>query len=215
MVECVIFDLDGTLSRSGEGIKNSVKYALEKFGIYTNDDQLLSQMIGPPLIDGFVRYFGLTEQQAKQAVGFYRETYNVKGLYECDAYDGVVRMLSTLKNKGKKIYIATSKPYDYTLKVLKHLKIYEYFDSVEGSQMTTSTYDKKDIINLCIKSNDSPLESIVMVGDRKFDIQGAKDCNIRSVGVTYGYGDRGELLEYGADYIVDTVSQLEKLLLEI
>ena len=101
MVECVIFDLDGTLSRSGEGIKNSVKYALEKFGIYTNDDQLLSQMIGPPLIDGFVRYFGLTEQQAKQAVGFYRETYKVKGLYECDAYDGVVRMLSTLKNKGK------------------------------------------------------------------------------------------------------------------
>ncbi|MBQ3596759.1 MAG: HAD-IA family hydrolase [Clostridia bacterium] len=215
MVECVIFDLDGTLSRSGEGIKNSVKYALEKFGIYTNDDQLLSQMIGPPLIDGFVRYFGLTEQQAKQAVGFYRETYKVKGLYECDTYDGVVRMLSTLKNKGKKIYIATSKPYDYTLKVLKHLKIYEYFDSVEGAQMTTSTYDKKDIINLCIKSNDCPLESIVMVGDRKFDIQGAKDCNIRSVGVTYGYGDRSELLEYGADYIVDTVSQLEKLLLEI
>lgn len=215
MKEFIIFDLDGTLNQSGEGIKNSAKYALKKFGIDANDDKILSKLIGPPLKFGFCEYYGLSEEDAVQAVKYYREYYSVRGIFECSLYHGIEDMLSKLKTAGKKILIATSKPYEYTLKVLENAKILNYLDCVEGVTFSDTSVEKEQLIQACISKMNAPPEKCVMVGDRKYDVIGAKQNGITSVGVCYGYGTKEELVEYGADYTVDTVEQLEKLLFSL
>ena len=215
MKDFVIFDLDGTLNESGEGIKNSAKYALKKFGINATDDQTLSKLIGPPLKFGFCEYYGLSDSDSEQAVKYYREYYSAKGIFECALYSGIEQLLAKLKNAGKKLLIATSKPYEYTIKVLQNANILHYFDCVEGISFSDEHATKQQLIFNCISKTNAMLERCVMVGDRKYDVIGAKQNGITSIGVCYGYGSKQELEENCADYTVDTVEQLENLLFSL
>lgn len=215
MIEYILFDLDGTLNESGKGIKNSIRYALKKFDIIDETEQKINNLIGPPLVDGFREFYGLSEEDSKKAVTYYREYYGTKGKFECELYLGVSEMLKTLVEKGKKLVVCTSKPQGFTTEILKHVGVFQYFTFVQGATLDGSLSEKPEIIakaltELGIKESDA-----IMVGDRKFDVLGAKENGVKSVGVLYGYGDRQELENSGADYIVESVKQLEKLLISL
>ena len=209
MYKYILFDLDGTLTNPELGITNCVMYALEKFGIKENDRKKLHPFIGPPLTYSFQNFYGLSEEESKQAVAFYRERFSVKGLYENEVYVGVPEMLQNLKAQGKKLIIATSKPEEYTIKILKYFDLYKYFDFVAGATMDGSRGEKADIITYALESyNIEDKSQAVMVGDRKYDILGAKENGLDSIGVLYGFGDYEELTNAGATYIAETVEDI-------
>lgn len=211
MYQYVLFDLDGTLTNPEIGITNCVMYALEKFGIKVEDRKELHPFIGPPLTHSFQKYYGLSEDEAEQAVAYYRERFSIKGLYENEVYDGVVEMLQTLKEQGKKIILATSKPEEYAIEILKHFRLYEYFDFIAGATMDGSRGEKTDVIAHAIKISDiSDTTKAIMVGDRNYDILGAKENGLDSIGVLFGFGDCEELSEAGATFIAETVADILK-----
>ena len=151
MYSYVLFDLDGTLTDPELGITNCVMYALEKFGIKVEDRKSLRPFIGPPLTYSFQEFYGLSEEESKQAVVYYRERFPTKGLYENEVYEGVVEMLQALKEQGKKIVLATSKPEIYAIEILKHFKLIEYFDYVAGATLDGSRGDKADVITYALQ----------------------------------------------------------------
>ena len=152
MLEYVLFDLDGTLNDSGIGIRNSVKYALNKFGITENEESKLNKMIGPPLVEGFMKWFGLSKDNAILARDYYREYYSQGGKFECRMYEGIENLLISLKKKGKKLVVCTSKPQGFTLEVLEHLKILKYFDFVQGATLDGTIGEKEEVIEQAVKS---------------------------------------------------------------
>lgn len=211
--EYVLFDLDGTLTDPGEGITNSVAYALKKFGIEVKDTATLYKFIGPPLQESFEKYYGLSEADAKLAIQYYREYYKPKGIYENHLYDGIEEMLFSLKERGKKLLVATSKPEAFAVEILKYFHIYEYFDFVGGASMDEKRVKKAEIIEYvrnCCKIPD--VSAAVMIGDREHDIFGAKENQMDSIGVLYGYGDRPELENAGASYLAEGVKDILELL---
>lgn len=211
MYKYILFDLDGTLTNPEIGITNCVMYALEKFGIKENDRKKLHPFIGPPLTYSFQNFYGLSEEESKQAVAFYRERFSVKGLYENEVYAGVPEMLQRLKEQGKTIILATSKPEEYTIKILKHFDLYKYFDFVAGATMDGSRGEKADVIAYALEiSNVEDKSKAVMVGDRNYDVLGAKENGLDSIGVLFGFGDYEELTKAGATYIVETVEDIMK-----
>lgn len=211
MYRYILFDLDGTLTNPELGITNCVMYALEKFGIKENDRKKLHPFIGPPLTYSFQNFYHLSEEDSKQAVAFYRERFSVKGLYENEVYAGVSEMLQNLKEQGKKLIIATSKPEEYTIKILKHFDLYKYFDFVAGATMDGSRGEKADIIAYALKNcNIEDKTQAVMIGDRKYDILGAKENGLDSIGVLFGFGDLEELTKAGATYIAENVEDILK-----
>lgn len=213
----LLFDLDGTLTDPKFGITRCVQYALQKFGIEEPDLDKLEPFIGPPLADSFREFYGFDEQQAAEGIAAYRERFSRTGLFENEVYPGIPEMLARLQKAGKKLAVASSKPTVFVDQILQHFSIAEYFDVVVGSELDSTRSKKEEVIEEALrqlyqgKKMDS--DKTVMIGDRKFDIQGAKLSGLVSVGVTFGYALPGELEEAGADYIVDTVSQLEELLL--
>ena len=211
MYKYILFDLDGTLTNPELGITNCVMYALEKFGIKENDRKKLHPFIGPPLTYSFQNFYGLSEKESKQAVAFYRERFSVKGLYENEVYVGVPEMLQNLKEQGKKLIIATSKPEEYTIKILKYFELYKYFDFVAGATMDGSRGEKSEIITYALEigSIEDKFQT-VMIGDRKYDILGAKENGLDSVGVLFGFGDLEELTKAGATYIAENVEDILK-----
>lgn len=219
MKKIILFDLDGTLTDPKEGITKCVQYALEYFGISVSDRDNLLCFIGPPLIDSFQDFYGFSLKDAEVAVAKYRERYKDIGIFENGIYDGITDMLDACKKSGKKICLATSKPEVFAKRILEKYGMAQYFDEVAGSTLDGSINEKCDVIkeafrrmNIC---SDDELSQIVMVGDRKHDIIGAKKCKIQSIGVRFGYAEEGELEEAGADYIVDTVEELKCKLLSI
>lgn len=209
----VLFDLDGTLTDPGEGITNSVMYALKKFGIVVEDRAELYKFIGPPLVDSFKEFYGFSDEKAWQAVEFYREYFGDKGLFENRVYRGIIEVLEKLNANGVKLYVATSKPTMYTLKILEKFKLLEYFDVVSGSAMDEKNSDKATIIKYAVDKGSIPCEKALMVGDRKFDILGAKANNMDSVGVLFGYGGKEELTNAQATYIIETPEELLNIVL--
>ena len=207
--EVVLFDLDGTLTDPGVGITNSVAYALIKFGIEVADKQQLYPFIGPPLHESFEKYYGFSPADAMKAVDCYREYYNVKGIFENYVYDGIKDVLKTLKKQGKCVCLATSKPEIYARQILDHFDLSQYFDFTAGANMDGTRTKKEEVIryalSLCRPKN---LSDVIMVGDREFDVIGAKNCGIDSIGVLFGYGDRDELQNAGATYIAEKVSDI-------
>ena len=188
-----------------------ITYALEKFGIKENDRKKLHPFIGPPLTYSFQTFYGLSEEESKQAVVFYRERFSVKGLYENEVYAGVPEILQTLKEQGKKLIIATSKPEEYTIKILKYFDLYQYFDFVAGATMDGKRGEKSDIITYALENNHIEDKSkAIMIGDRKYDILGAKENGLDSIGVLFGFGDYEELTNAGATYIAETVDDILK-----
>jgi len=211
-VKIVLFDLDGTITDSSEGIVNSIKYALSRLGFPEEPTEKIKQFIGPPLQQTFKINYGITDYQ--NAVTIYREYYAVKGIYENRLYDGIVAVLEKLKNDGYIIGLATGKPTYYSEIILKHFKIDHYFDAVVGSNMDGTRGEKPEIIRdvLAELNYNKEKHSVIMIGDRKHDVHGAHHHEIKCIGVTYGYAQEGELAEAGAAHIVHHPSQMLALL---
>lgn len=212
--DTVLFDLDGTLTDPAIGITNSIIYSLDKFGISVNDRKELYFFIGPPLVDSFMKYCNFSKQKADTAVEYYREYFKDKGLFENSVYGGIPELLEALKKSGAKIVLATSKPLIFAKKILKHFNLYKYFDLIVGATLDGTLGEKRDIIAKALKKlNATNLTNIAMVGDRKFDIEGAIQNKITPIGVLYGYGDEKELKDAGAKLIAKNVKELKNLLI--
>lgn len=212
--DTVLFDLDGTLTDPALGITNSIIYSLNKFGISVNDRSELYFFIGPPLVDSFMKYCGFSKEKAETAVEYYREYFKDKGLFENSVYTGIPELLETFKKSGVKIILATSKPHIFAEKILKHFDLYKYFDLIVGATLDGSLGEKSDIIAAALKQIERiNLSRTAMVGDRKFDIEGAIQNGITPIGVLYGYGDKKELETAGAKLIAKDVDQLKSLLI--
>lgn len=206
----MLFDLDGTLTNPGLGITNSVAYALKKYGIDVKDRTELYKFIGPPLLNSFQDYYGFSEEQAVQAVEYYREYYQKTGIYENYVYEGIPELLKELTAEGITLLVATSKPEPFARLIMEHYHLAEYFTYIAGATMDNKTRVKKaDVIRYAMQNCEAgDKEKLVMVGDRKHDILGAKEVGIDSIGVLFGYGDREELEQAGATYIAETVEAI-------
>ena len=213
MYKTILFDLDGTLTDSGEGVKNGFIYALDKFGIDVRGENL-DMVLGPPLYNSFRDFFSLSHDEANLAIKYYREYYSDKGVFENRLYDGIDILLKKLKSQGKCVMIATSKPDFYAIPVLKMFNVYDYFDFVSAATLDGRLSKKSDIVKIAIDNANCPKSEILMVGDRHHDVDGAKEQGVDCLGVLYGYGTREEMELAGATYICDTVCDLEKFLLE-
>ena len=220
MFEYILFDLDGTLTDPKIGITSSVQYALRAFGIDEPNLDKLESFIGPPLSDSFMEFYGFTPEQANAAIEKYRERFDHQGIYENEMYEGIDRMLSKLKESGKMLAIASSKPTPLVIRVLEHFHIKEYFDYIVGSELDGRRGKKEDVVEEALRlmvpktlGAQERKARVAMVGDRKFDVEGAKAHGLTSVGVSFGYASAGELEAAGADYIVDTVLELEAILM--
>ncbi|HPP84479.1 MAG TPA: HAD hydrolase-like protein [Bacillota bacterium] len=209
----ILFDLDGTLTASEPGIFACLKHALRYFGIEEENEDKLRLMIGPPLGQSFCDMYGFSEQEAAIALEKYRERYTVTGIFENSVYEGIPELLDTLCKKGCDCILATSKPEPFAKRILEHFGIGKYFAYVSAGDMAQKQCEKEDIIRKALAgANVADKSQAVMVGDRKYDIIGAKRCGIDSIGVLYGYGDLKELQEAGATYIAEQVSDIEKII---
>lgn len=209
----ILFDLDGTLTDPKEGITKCFQYALKHFGI-EEELENLNKVIGPPLIDSFIEFYGLKGEKAKAAVDKYRERFSDIGIYENAVYDGIPEALGRIKESGRKIALATSKPLVFAKRILKHYDLERYFDVVMGAELSGVRNNKDEVIAEVLRlfGNPDP-QDVLMVGDRKQDIIGAKKCGVASAGARFGYAEPNELEAEEPDYIVDTVEELEELIL--
>ena len=214
MWKTILFDLDGTLTDPGEGITNSVAYALRHYGIEVADKKCLYPFIGPPLHESFMRYYGMSETQSLEAVEVYREYFSVKGLLENRPYDGIADLLAELNRAGKRLIVATSKPEGFSVRILEHFGLAKYFELICGAPMHPPRgHGKADVIRDALeRCHITDLSSVVMVGDRLHDIEGAHKIGIPAIGVLYGYGNRQEHEDCGADYIAEDIAALGNLL---
>ncbi len=208
----ILFDLDGTLTDPMVGITKSVQYALRFFGIQENSLEKLTPFIGPPLKGSFQKFYGFSEEQAEEALQKYREYFSEKGILENKVYEGIPALLEGLKQAGKRIYLATSKPEIYATRILKHFDLMPYFDFIGGSLLDGGRVEKPEVIRYVLEERGIKKEKAVMVGDRCFDIEGARSNGVLALGVLYGYGSQEELTGAGADFLAQTVSELQEIL---
>ena len=214
MVKYILFDLDGTLTDPKEGITRCVQYALKKFGIDKECDELLG-FIGPPLKEQFMEYANLSEEDGVKAVEYYRERYAPIGIFENKAYDGVISMLAELKSKGYILGVATSKPTFFAQKVCGKYGISEYISYLSGSELDGRNTDKATVIKNAMVNLGAEKDNTVMVGDRIFDLEGADANGILSIGVSYGYAKKGELEKGNAKAIAETPVEIVKIIDEL
>jgi len=209
----ILFDLDGTLTDPKVGITRSVQYALRHFDINVENPDDLCKFIGPPLRDSFKEFYGFDDDSAEIATEKYRERFRTTGIYENEIYDGMEDLLRKLKSSGKTLIVATSKPTDFAKIVLEHFNVDKYFSFISGSEMNGERTDKAEVLKYAFeKCNIHDMSSCIMIGDRKFDIIGAKSVGISSIGVLYGYGGKEELMEADADYLAEDIRELETIL---
>lgn len=207
----IFFDLDGTLTDPAQGITNSFIHALKFYSLPIPSYEELCKLIGPPLPYSFETTFGFDHDKAMEAVAKYREYFSTKGLFENKVYEGIPELLQTLKNHGLHLVVATSKPEEYSVKILEHFKLSQYFDHICGSLMDESRSKKAEVIAYaleCCGLREGDKDKVLMVGDRFHDIEGARANKIKSCGVLFGYGSRQELEKTGADFIASTVEDL-------
>ena len=210
----IFFDLDGTLTDPQEGITNCVRYALEYYGINETDYSKLMRFIGPPLVYSFQEYYGFDKTKALEAVEKYRERFSSIGLFENKVYDGIYELLQTLTDSGHLLVLATSKPRVFAEKIMAKYRLRPYFKMISGSELDGTRNDKNEVIEYAIEKLGCPSDKIIMVGDRKLDILGAKKCGVASCGVRFGYAEENELENAGADYIADTLDELLPILMQ-
>lgn len=212
-MKVILFDLDGTLTDSAPGITACVQYALEKMGKPEENAEALRCFVGPPLKDQFMSYAGFTEEEATEAVRYYRERYTKSGMYENSLYPGVEELLAFLKDRGCVLAVASSKPEQFVRQILEHFHLTGYFREIVGAGMDEKRTTKAEVIEEALKRLDmtSSRQDVVMVGDRSYDIIGAHECGIQCIGVGYGYGSMEELIKAGVTYVADSVEELEIL----
>lgn len=213
MYKSIIFDFDGTICDTGEGIKKSAKYALDAFNIPSDDWQTLDCFIGPPLLVTFQEQFNQSAADADLLVQKFRERYTNTGIYECELYNGIKQLLINLKDDGIKIGIASSKPQVFVETLLNKFAIAKYFDSVCATSFAADCESKQNIIARCLKELETEPKDALMVGDRFYDIDGAKADMVDGAGALWGYGSKFEFIECGAKYIVDKVEDIESIAL--
>ncbi len=215
MRKVVLFDLDGTLVNTEEGITKCVAYALDSFDIKVENLKELCKFIGPPLHVSFQKYYDMDEASSMKAVDKYRERYKDIGIFECNPYDGIMDMLKMLKEAGVTMGVATAKPEGFAKTIVKEFGMDEYFTYVTGSCMDGTRTNKDEVIEEALKrfGLENDREKVIMVGDREHDILGAKKCNLKSIGITFGFAIGNELIEAGADYIVDTPMEIANTIL--
>lgn len=214
----ILFDLDGTITESGPGIINSVYYALGKMGRKVTDKEGLRKFIGPSLSESMKKYYGMTQEEADQAVTYYREYFSEKGIFENSVYEGFMDSANRLKEKEKVLVIATSKPEEYARRIAEKFGFAGTFLHICGASMDGSLVEKADVIRYALKKTGISAEDygkVLMVGDRMHDILGAKENGIDSMGVLYGYGSREELETAGADYIAETTREVAEMILAL
>lgn len=210
----LLFDLDGTITDPAEGITNAVSRALSRFGIAVEDKTSLHAFIGPPLLDSFREYYGFNEKQCVEALGYYREHYGTKGIYENAVYEGVTELLHDLKEHGYRLLVATSKPEMYARRIFDKFGLTDYFDVIAGSDMAEKRANKAAVVSYVLEqAHLTSHEEALMIGDTRFDVLGARAEGLPCLGVAYGYGTRDELEQAGAAYVVDTVEELRAFLL--
>ncbi|AYG00160.1 HAD family hydrolase [Lactococcus allomyrinae] len=209
----ILFDLDGTLSNPARGIVNALVYALQKSSAPEINQEDLLKFIGPPLAESFKTFCGFNDEQTEQAIINYREYFSKNGLFENQLYVGISELLHTLKESGKQLGVATSKPEFYAKQIIDYFSISEYFDFIAGATMDGSRSKKSDVIAYAIETHCITKENTVMVGDRAFDVIGAKENGLNSIGVLYGFGNQKELEEAGATWLVDDIKSLEDKLM--
>lgn len=214
MKKTILFDLDGTLTESGEGIINCVRYALEKMGKPEKNIEKLKSFIGPPLVNQFMAYSKMTEEEAEKATKHYRERFSTIGIFENKLYPNVENMLKSLKEKGFILSIASSKPEKFVKQILSYFKIDNYFDEIVGATLDGKISEKADVISEALKRLDiDNKENVLMVGDKEHDVFGARLNGLLCVAVSYGYGSLEELENAKPLKIVNSVEELKKYLL--
>lgn len=211
-IDTVFFDLDGTLTDPFVGISNAVGYALDAMGVARLPADVLKRFIGPPLTVSFKEHLGFDDETADRALAFYREYYADKGKFENRVYDGVPEMLSVLASRGFKLYVATSKPEPFSVEIIEKFGLSEHIAWVFGASVDRSRVEKSDVVKYALSASGAEQSRTVMVGDRKFDVIGARENGLLSVGVLYGYGDRDELVEAGADFIAATPAEVVEVI---
>ena len=209
----IIFDLDGTLTDSKPGIVHSIQYSLSRVGIDEQDEKKLESFVGPPLMSTYRDTYGLTEEKRRQAYEAFQEVFTTKGMFDNRPYEGIPELLARLKASGKKLYIGPSKPEVHAITILKHFGLYQYFDVIKGAKLGDENESKADTIAKVLR--EIPQEEwnkTVMVGDRKYDIEGGRANGLATVAVSYGYADEKEIREVQPSYIAESVDDLKNLL---
>lgn len=206
----ILFDLDGTLTRSEEGITRSALYAAEKLGFTGYTQEQFKAFIGPPLYHSFRTIVGMDDMQAQQATALYRERFSRVGWAENEVYPGIAVLLRSLKLNGAKVAIATAKPQIFAERIAKQFGMAPYLDAIVGPGMDTKHASKVEIVGKAMALLGG---RGVMVGDRCYDIEGGAGNGIDTIGVTYGYGTEEELRAAGATHMAHSVAELDALLL--
>ena len=211
----ILFDLDGTLTDPAEGITKAVEVALNHYGITVENRSTLNKFIGPPLDESFPEFYGFNDEQVREATRVFREYFGRQGWAENIPYLGIDKLLSDLKAAGKKLIIATSKPEEFAVRIMNHFDLAQYMDVIAGASTDNQEGAKKaNVIRKALqRAGVEDLSSVVMVGDRRHDVAGGHEVGLKVIGVLYGYGDRAEHEAAGADYIVEDIPSLERLLL--
>ncbi|HET6559142.1 MAG TPA: HAD hydrolase-like protein [Prolixibacteraceae bacterium] len=210
----ILFDLDGTLTNPRLGIGNSLRYALRQMQIDGYSDQLLERFIGPPLQQGFKTLFGMNDHHTTLAVEHFRTYFGDLGWCENEPYEGISELLEELHLSGKRIYVVTSKLEKYALMIVRHFGFDRYIDDLQGADYSGTHSGKGQLISQLMERNRiASAPSVVMIGDTHYDMTGAKEQNISSIAIGYGFGARETLLDCQPDYLVDSVSELAEVLL--
>lgn len=211
----IFFDLDGTITQSEFGIIKSVRYALNKMGINVDkeSDKDLLKFIGPPIYNSFCDFYGMSDEDSLNAVKYYRAHYEEYGIFDAPLYNGIDKLIADLHKCGKKLFVVTSKPAVIAERIIEHFDLTDKFAAVIGPDKSEKSPDKKELIIRAIKhGNIKTLSQVIMIGDRKYDIEGAKGAKVDSIGVLYGYGSRDELMEAGATYLVEKLEDIRNIL---
>ena len=210
--DTLLFDLDGTLTDSTEGIVRCLEYALERMGFDIPEDK--NKFLGPPLYRSFAEFCGMNEEQVNEAVRIFRERYSTVGLFENRVYEGVPEMLKRLRDGGKRIMVATSKPEVYAVRIFDRFGLSQFFEIVGGANINGTRNDKDEVIEYVLeKAGISDRSSVLMIGDRRQDVIGAHKTGLKCMGILWGFGSIEELTEAGADFIAETPEKAADMLL--
>ncbi len=211
--DTLLFDLDGTLTDSTEGIVRCLEYALERMGFDIPEDT--NKFLGPPLYRSFAEFCGMNEEQVNEAVRIFRERYSTVGLFENRVYEGVPEMLKRLRDGGKRIMVATSKPEVYAMRIFDRFGLSQFFEIVGGANINGTRNDKDEVIEYVLeKAGISDRSSVLMIGDRRQDVLGAHKTGLKCMGILWGFGSIEELTEAGADFIAETPVKAADMLLQ-
>lgn len=210
MYDTILFDLDGTLVNSAEGITEGVRYALEALHLPPLPYETREKFIGPPIRASFQKYSGVDAETAEALLAAYRVYYAETGLHRCVPYDGIRELLEKLTEAGKELFVATAKPTTYSRTILEEWKLAGYFKEIVGAGFDKNFETKDKIVALAASMATN--EKIVMVGDTVFDVEGARACGLPTVGVLYGFGDHEALRQASPEHLVHTVEEIGELL---